>query len=59
VLAEAVKRCSSSEWRRLKHIEHPSVKTGALRRARNYVWSLGIAFERKADAPSSDYSKEK
>ena len=59
VLAEAVKRCGSLiKWMRVKHVEHPSVKTGALQCARNYVWSLGSTFERKADAPSSDYSKE-
>ena len=44
VLAEAVKRRSSLEWRGLKHVEHPSVKTGALRCARNCVWSLGVNF---------------
>ena len=45
VLAEAVKGCGSlSKWKRVKHVEHPSVKTGALRCARNYVWSLGVNF---------------
>ena len=67
MLAEAVKReheihfgfGSLTEWRRLKDVKHPPRTQVLYVVPKNYICSLGLAFERKADAPSSDYSKER
>jgi hypothetical protein len=58
VLAEAVEGCGSlSKWRGVKHVEHPSVQV--LYSVQGTMFGRwGSTFERKADAPSSGYSKE-